>query len=165
MKKALLFAALILNTTCSLAQVIVNRAYHNRSERPNPFLVEIYGDLYFTTQGLSSGDFGKCFLYKHNSNGVLKFKSPVIGDRIAYCAFKTNDNKVFLTGQHSVCDVMGPEEINFVAKIDTNGSAVFTSTYSTDPWDHPVAALQYNDSSYFSFTDRGSTPDSATITP
>jgi len=151
MKKLLIFFALFTTLDEASAQSAFNRAYHSASETPNPFLVSINSNVYFTTQSHDVGAFDVCYVYKHTSTGILKFKSPLYNG-IAFHGFKSFDDKLIITGRNSFCDVINGQ-VSYLTKLDTNGIAIFTSTYSASVGDEPTACLQYADSSYFSFTD------------
>jgi hypothetical protein len=153
MKKLLPAILFFLAISQLSAQESFNRAYHDVNEHPNPFLVSIYGDLYFTTQRFDAGSFGLCYLYKHSASGVLKYKSMVIGGNTPTHAYKSLDNKLIVVGQISMCDAVMSNMPNFITKLDTSGNVVFTSTYSAVFQDVPKAAFQHSDSSYYSFTD------------
>ncbi len=138
------------------AQVVSNKAYHDVSEEPNPFLITINSEIYFTTQDKETYDFPYYFLYKHDANGVLKFRKVVPVATQADKAFASLDNNLIVVGHNLICSAM--MSTNFINKIDVNGNIIFNTTYSTSSQgfllsDIPKAALQYSDSSYFTFTD------------
>ena len=151
------FLSFILFFTFSLelcSQTDFNKAYHDINEVSNPFIVEIFGDTYFTTSNIGAEQVGKTALYKHSGNGNLKFKSGIpLLYYTAKHAYKTNDNKLLVIGVNSFCDVLGPMQVNFISKIDTNGTPIFFTTYTLTVSDHYKTSLQYSDSSYYSFTD------------
>ncbi|MBA3666000.1 MAG: T9SS type A sorting domain-containing protein [Bacteroidetes bacterium] len=153
MKNIIYFIILLVFSAKTSAQSAFNRSYHDQNEASNSLLVEIFGDLYFTTNLNEAYKVGKCYIYKHNNGGVLKFRSNILGYRIPEIAYKTIDNNLLITGRNSICDVLGPTQVNFIAKIDSTAGFVFFSTYTVSPWDSYKASLQYSDSSYFSFTD------------
>jgi hypothetical protein len=157
MKRLLLTFSILFSIAQIQAQVVFNRAYHDLSEAANPFLININSELYFTTQGRDASNFENCFLYKYDATGVLKFRSTVLGFNVADKAFVSFDNNLIVVGHNSLCDVITPSA-NFISKIDANGTVLFNSVYSVEfqgfPYnDRPRTALQYSDSSYFTFTD------------
>jgi hypothetical protein len=135
------------------AQGTFNRAYHNINEKPNPFLLQIFGDLFFTSTCFEAYDYGKSYLYKYNNTGSQKFRSTTLSAYLPQAGFKTNDNFLFVTGKNPICDVQGPTQVNFIAKIDTGGTAAFISSYTVAAFDDYKTSIQYSDSSYFIFTD------------
>jgi hypothetical protein len=156
MKKLLLTFSILASITQTYAQVVFNRAYHDVSEEPNPFLININSEIYFTTQDKETYDYPYYFLYKHDANGVLKFRTVVPVATQADKAFASLDNNLIVVGHNLICSAM--MSTNFINKIDVNGNIIFNTTYSTSSQgfllsDIPKAALQYSDSSYFTFTD------------
>jgi len=152
MKKLLLFFVLITMINQLFAQKTYSKAYHDINEYPNQFLVNIYGDMYFSTQSYDVPNFGQCHLYKHNGAGALVYRSTVL-NYSPKTAFRSYDNKLITVGGSGICDIGFPTQTNYLTKLDTNASVVFTSTYTVKSNDNPKAALQASDSSYFSFTD------------
>lgn len=153
MKKILLFSSVLLSFLNLTAQTAFNKAYHDKNEMSNPFLIEIFGETYFATTNITALQVGKSTLYKHNNSGSLKFNSNVLGYYLPGYAYKTLDNKLLIIGKNSFCDVIGPTQVNFISKIDTNSTSVFFTTYTITAGDNYKTSLQYSDSSYYSFTD------------
>jgi hypothetical protein len=155
MKKLLLILITALIFKTSVSQTSFNRAYHSINEQPNPFVVSIHGDIYFTTQNYDANQSinpTNAFLYKHSNSGVLNFRTQIPGFRTTYLGFKSLDDKLILVGTNSSCDQQISFE-NFISKMDGSGNAVFTSTCPIEMFDKPKAAFQSADSSYFVFTD------------
>ncbi|MCC6372494.1 MAG: T9SS type A sorting domain-containing protein [Bacteroidia bacterium] len=153
MKTNLLLWLLFINSLNLSAQTSFNRAYHSISEVPMPFLVELNGDLFFSTQTQDATNFGQNWLYKHNNSGTLLFRINLNLPSEPAIAFKTLDNKLLLAGGNWQCDVVPPTQTNYIAKYNVNGNAVFQATYTAATFDEPRACFQSSDSTYYSFTD------------
>ena len=70
MKRLSLTFSILLSFTQIQAQVVFNRAYHDVSEEPNPFLITINSEIYFTTQDKETSDYPYYFLYKHDASAT-----------------------------------------------------------------------------------------------
>src|SRR6187431_52291 len=98
MKKTLLHFCFAFCLIQVQAQTSFNKAYHAISESPNPGLINIGTDLYFTSQGNDASNFQNCFIYKYDAAGVLKFRSTILGFNMADKAFASYDNKLIVVG-------------------------------------------------------------------
>jgi|GEM_PF-1648937 len=152
MKKLLLCLAFLSAIGQMIAQTSFNKAYHDINEKPDPFLVNINGDLYFTTGSYDVQHFGQTNLYKHDAAGNLVFKLPVPGFYASH-GFRSFDDKLVIVSREIMCDVVDSTQNIYLTKLNTNGSSIFTSTFVVNTYDNPKAALQHSDSSYFIFTD------------
>src|SRR4051812_13755608 len=119
MKKTLLSSFSLLASGLMVSQVSFNKAYHTVNEKPNPFVVNIYDAMYFTSQSYDANSFGVNYLYKHNGQGDLVFRSWPLTCAYTH-GFKSKDNKLVLAGGGIVCDVPPPQQTNYLAKLDTS---------------------------------------------
>ena len=136
------------------SQNVFNKAYHDKSEKANPFLTMINEDYYFTANNGDAGlNYGKCFLYKHDKNGNLKFRQQIlnIDSKVPFIndSFKSLDNKLILIGNRTGCDYSDASSKSFITKIDTNGNSIFYFVFNFGV----KTGLQHTDSSYYAFTD------------
>ncbi len=151
MKKFLLFSGVLLSFLNLNAQTVFNKAYHDINERSNPFVVEVNNYIYFTSTLYNANHVGETYLYKHNKDGIFHYKKFL--PYVPSYGYKTKDNMLLLIGKNPTCDVFGPQQVNYISKIDSAGNLVFSSTYTVSQWDNYVTSLQYTDSSFYSFTD------------
>lgn len=150
MKKNLFLVFAVLFGLAAFSQTTFSKAYHNSRFRAIPSLINIHGDLYFST---IDPTYGSTSLYKHSASGTLKFGLSVLDVFICTHMHKTNDNKLALTGWFRICDVGQTMQRNVLCKVDTAGNAVFTTTFQTRAFDDPKVCIQAADSSYLTFTD------------
>ena len=106
MKKFLFSSFLLLGFINAWGQTVFSRAYHDISESVKPFLIQINGDLFFTTTRIDAAGFGLSNLYKYSNSGTLKFRNNTISfaPRLGY---KTLDNKLLIKLGHQRSDIDG----------------------------------------------------------
>jgi hypothetical protein len=143
-----LLISLFINASLN-AQPLFNRAFHNKNEIANPYLIEINNDLYFTTSDYPVGS-GFSHLYRIGLNGTIKSITQISMSRVGQI-IKTNDNKLVAVGYDYPCDVGMPNPCK-ICKLDTNGTQLFFTSYSlTISFTTPDRIIQLPDSSYLSF--------------
>jgi len=153
MRIFILFCFFLINTSIFYSQTTFNRAYHVGDETSNPFLVEINNHFYFTSivNGIAGYDH---FLYSYSATGNLNFRQMLLLSSEPLVGFKSLDNKLVLAGGDSWhCDIQANKQVNYLAKYNSNGTAVFQTTYNVGFGNKPVACVQAADSNYYTFTD------------
>src|SRR4051812_18667386 len=135
MKKILFFCFLFVVARHVFSQTVFNKAYHDRRESTSAFLTVINNDYYFTTLGAEVNNWSNCYLYRHDKNGILKSKIIFSDSLVPARSFKTLDNKLFIAGKYTECDVGGEFEFHSIVKLDTNGTVIFYANFISPVFD------------------------------
>jgi hypothetical protein len=153
MRIFILFCVFFISILSFTAQSNFNRAYHGINEICNPFIIEIGSNIFYTTQNIDATNFGFNHLYNHSASGNLIFNQTLSVPSKPLLGLKSLDNQLILVGGSPQCDVVPPTQTNYLTKLNTTGTTIFQSTFTTNSFDNPKACIQALDSSYFIFTD------------
>jgi len=148
-----LFLAFVFQVAAVFGQSNFKIAQHYQSEMAAASPVGVGTDVYFVTWQIGAPAYGQSALYKYNGAGNPVYRKLIALPSDAKLLFKTLGNSLLVAGGDWQCDVMMQDQVNYLAKFDTSGNAVFQATYTVKISDSPVACVQRSDSGYYSFTD------------